>query len=100
MEKKICKQRPDGNEGIGTVSIWGKSTPERGNRECKSVKQGACQPDRGTARSSGPEQRDRSSEVGEGQGGKREKERCGQVTCGLQLRARMKAVTLEEIKGH
>ena len=64
------------------------------------MKQGACQPDRGTARSSGPERRDRSSEVGEGQGGKREKERCGQVTCGLQLRARMKAVTLEEIKGH
>lgn len=86
MEKKICEQRPDGNEEIGTVSTWGQSTPERGNRECKSTKQGACRPERGTARSSGPEQRDKRSEVGGGPGGKREKERCGQVTRGLKTR--------------
>ena len=88
MEKKICEQRPDGNEGIGTVSTWGKSIPERGNRECKSAKQGAYRPDRGTARSLGPEQRDKRSEVRGGPGNKREKERCGQVTRGLKTQGK------------
>lgn len=33
MEKKICEQRPGGNEGTGNVNSWGKSIPETGNSE-------------------------------------------------------------------